>query len=390
MVSQRKAWVLMVCMTASSFAGTGCVSLGPSEQEMLRELRACGIEEHRQEIRNPVIAGGLNLLPGWGSFHLAEDAPEKLTIATPGVESGLTTAPSRRTQPGFFLLEGVTDTGVAASPPEPADIADTAGVKEEALVETKPRADAGKKIDWEFGADCRYFLYEEDHGDFMELSGPLLGIHASATSFRQDRLYWRICADLSGGTGTYEGYMDGQAVTDHLGTYLFELGGHLGRVVGKDVALDEDGPQQAVYFGLGLRRWHTSRGSHPGSYDRDITQLQLIPIGYGFRFPAGKGRWGMRGEIGTLLYGRVDSYLSDVSALVGDASNEQYPFTGFGLNLSAFYDLPVRERRYVRLEGFLQAWRVDESEPDRVPGVGVVWEPENETYVVGLRVSWTF
>ncbi|MSP19487.1 MAG: hypothetical protein EXR74_07945 [Bdellovibrionales bacterium] len=53
-------------------AQISCTHLNTSEREDLRELQSYGIRESSEEdVANPLLAGGLNLLPGFGNFYLA-------------------------------------------------------------------------------------------------------------------------------------------------------------------------------------------------------------------------------------------------------------------------------------------------------------------------------
>lgn len=53
------------------FSSVGCVTLSRFDQERLQELKNVGISETEVQKKNPGIAGGLNLLPGFGNFYLA-------------------------------------------------------------------------------------------------------------------------------------------------------------------------------------------------------------------------------------------------------------------------------------------------------------------------------
>ncbi len=48
----------------------------PSERANLRELEGYGISENEQAIKNPGLAGVLNILPGFGNFYLAVGSGE--------------------------------------------------------------------------------------------------------------------------------------------------------------------------------------------------------------------------------------------------------------------------------------------------------------------------
>jgi hypothetical protein len=53
----------------------------PSERANLRELEGYGVRETDQAIKNPGIAGALNILPGFGNFYLAVGTGESSVSA---------------------------------------------------------------------------------------------------------------------------------------------------------------------------------------------------------------------------------------------------------------------------------------------------------------------
>ena len=54
----------------------GCTSLSRSDKERYQELKQLGIRGDDQRVKNPVTAGALNLLPGFGNFYLAAGTEE--------------------------------------------------------------------------------------------------------------------------------------------------------------------------------------------------------------------------------------------------------------------------------------------------------------------------
>lgn len=55
---------------------TACVSMRPADNENLRDLQQYGIKQEEQAIKNPGVAGALNVLPGFGNFYLATGTDE--------------------------------------------------------------------------------------------------------------------------------------------------------------------------------------------------------------------------------------------------------------------------------------------------------------------------
>lgn len=59
---------ILVILLCSLFS---CTHLTNKEQAELRQLKNYGIKENDHQVADPVLAGGLNLLPGFGNFYLA-------------------------------------------------------------------------------------------------------------------------------------------------------------------------------------------------------------------------------------------------------------------------------------------------------------------------------
>lgn len=55
---------------------TGCISLNSSEKATLTELESYGISSTEHKIKQPGVAGILNILPGFGNFYLASGTDE--------------------------------------------------------------------------------------------------------------------------------------------------------------------------------------------------------------------------------------------------------------------------------------------------------------------------
>jgi len=73
----KKYFCLIFCLV---FLAAGCASLGHQERSTLRELKSVGISPTEQTIKNPYLAGGLNLFPGFGNFYLGIGADEPVQI----------------------------------------------------------------------------------------------------------------------------------------------------------------------------------------------------------------------------------------------------------------------------------------------------------------------
>ena len=54
----------------------GCTTMSRSDKERYQELKSHGIRGDDHQVKNPVAAGALNLLPGFGNFYLAVGTEE--------------------------------------------------------------------------------------------------------------------------------------------------------------------------------------------------------------------------------------------------------------------------------------------------------------------------
>lgn len=66
-----KTFIKLALILASIFYICGCTTLSKTEKTTLRELRTYGIMPNEVKVKEPAIAGGLNILPGFGNFYLA-------------------------------------------------------------------------------------------------------------------------------------------------------------------------------------------------------------------------------------------------------------------------------------------------------------------------------
>ncbi len=65
---RNRAALATLLLAACIFSG--CVHISKSDRMFLREIDALGLPE-AEPVKHPAVAGGLNLLPGFGNFYLA-------------------------------------------------------------------------------------------------------------------------------------------------------------------------------------------------------------------------------------------------------------------------------------------------------------------------------
>ncbi len=66
-----KTLTKLILVTLSIFYLCSCTTLSKSEKTTLRELRTYGIMPNEIKVKEPAVAGALNILPGVGNFYLA-------------------------------------------------------------------------------------------------------------------------------------------------------------------------------------------------------------------------------------------------------------------------------------------------------------------------------
>ncbi len=239
-----------------------------------------------------------------------------------------------------------------------------------------------------------WFDYEEP--GLMREYGFLPGIGVRAR-FRPDApgIVLDAQAELFGGVLTYDGeYQDGTPLTADTVDMVTEERGTIGYdLLGRDWRV-------TPYLGLGYRYWF-DRVQVSGGYRREIRYL-FAPMGLEAAWKLDRSAVvGMRGEYDLFLQGWVSSHLSDVSASWDDAENGQDFGSGHGVRGAAFATWPIGQSHFLTLEAFARYWWVGDSKRTIINGPDdpdttvveqryYVWEPKNETLMLGLALSLAF
>lgn len=223
-------------------------------------------------------------------------------------------------------------------------------------------------------------MYYDEPG-LMEEKGMLHGGVLSWTGYSGKRLFM-VGGELEllKGGMDYDGqYSDGTKLTCNTDDRYLDLRFLAGKGMGfGSWAL-------TAYAGLAGRYWF-DRIKAVGGYEREIKQAYL-PLGIRIRHLS--GRWSLGGSLegNLLIYGRVESALSQVGPQYGDADNIQEFMSGLGGRISAFAE--YRVGGYILgLEPYYRYWQVRESKIDTIPYGGrraEVVEPENRSHMTGIR-----
>ena len=219
-------------------------------------------------------------------------------------------------------------------------------------------------------------IYEErhpvDNSFFMSQDGWMMGLNANSETYEgstylglKGRAAYGQVDYQSAGTGTMTGIPD----------YQLEYTGYIGFPF-------ENANSRVTYFtGLGGRYLLNASGlklsstGHAG-YDRE-SRYVYMPLGINYEI----NMWELRYEYLYFLYGQQKSYLSDVSSIYPDVTNDQEE--GSGMKLTA---------KYTSGDGFgyefyMDYWDIADSKLDVS---GNFMEPRNTTSETGLRVFWRY
>ena len=70
--------ILLAVITSALF--TACISMSPSDTARYQDLKFQGYNEADHRVKNPGVAGALNILPGFGNFYLAPQDPDQWIV----------------------------------------------------------------------------------------------------------------------------------------------------------------------------------------------------------------------------------------------------------------------------------------------------------------------
>jgi len=221
---------------------------------------------------------------------------------------------------------------------------------------------------FEFSSKLGFYEYKEP--GYMKIDGPVLGLGAKYSHALGADDFFQIDASVMAGLLDYQGTgsLDN---TENFSTDIRAL--YL-----KNHTL-ENGTVVTPYTGLGYRflyndlRGNTSTGA--GGYRR-LSHYVYLPVGILTYITDGYGnKIELNGELGILIRGYQQSYLSDFYSNVSDVKNEQK--TGHNLRVSALYKFDSYS-----IGPYYNRWSVGRSNIEN----GWV-EPKNSTNEFGLMLK---
>ncbi len=256
-----------------------------------------------------------------------------------------------------------------------------------------------KRHSFEVGPELYYFNYEETRSNFdqdetiMEEEGIFYGVTGAYTfrewvseSGEQDSLdgkglILRAEGRFAVGTVDYDGQTwGGEPLTiNDIDDHTMELRPLIGFS-----SMSKTG-EGVLYTGFGYRYLNDDMSKFSGGYERE-SNYYYIPIGITGTGLENADGWttGLTFEFDCLLKGLQKSHLSDAGLGLSDVENKQNK--GWGLRASMRF---IR-RGNMAFEPFVRLWVIDDSEVEIIEDGVAGYEPENETFEVGVNIMMRF
>ena len=243
-------------------------------------------------------------------------------------------------------------------------------------------AQAAERDDSTWSVMGHYVAYEEP--GLMKEHGPLYGVAAAYRGAVTNSRFWQLDFEyLTGDKLTYDGSLQDAArtpVTAPTHDRIWSFRGLFGWITEREVLT------YSPFVGIALRDLN-DKVQHPGGYEREITYLYL-PAGLEIGNDLGNGwSWKITGELDLLLSGTVVSHLSDVNSSAPDITNRQDSGFGYRAMFSLVYG---GESFGVRIQPYYQHWDVDDSDFVMLTATSYLYEPKNNTKMIGLQVGADF
>lgn len=197
---------------------------------------------------------------------------------------------------------------------------------------------------------------------------------------------WFVRGDLRYANGKVD--YSGSGTMSNCPQWYYELRG----IIGKD--FDQGTYNLSPYFGFGYRylfndlRGVTSTGDI--GYRRK-SQYVYLPVGVTYRFKLESDtKLATTVEYDRLIKGQQMSYITDVTNLVSDQTNDQHK--GYGIKASMYF-----EKNNWFFGPWFHYWNINQSDSTSatVTLLGVTyaatfWEPKNKTTEAGLKLGIKF
>lgn len=251
-----------------------------------------------------------------------------------------------------------------------------------------------KKHQFEFGPEIFSYVYKEPNLS-VDIRGVMVGF-SGLYEFRPQKSenildeiisVYKLDGRFAYGSLDYSDTSGFPTVKDNnIDNYSLEFRG----AAGYDFFINERNVV-TPYLGLGFRYLYYGGGSAGrGNYDR-VSHYLYVPFGFDFLSQLDKGwQWGANFEADVLVWGRQDSYLSDIdNYYYGDIRNRQK--RGLGLRGSVKFIRKADSVNFV-FEPFIRYWHINNSDTTYFISNGGFYsdgysEPNNNTTEAGLKVA---
>ena len=241
---------------------------------------------------------------------------------------------------------------------------------------------------WEVGPEAYYFQYKEPSFN-VKTDGIMYGVAGSYTHHNYN--HWMIKADGQAAWGGVDYGSTVSGTVNGIDDTMLE-----GRVVeGYDIYLQED-VIFTPFFGSGYRYLNddssgkiSSTGAH--GYERESNYF-YSPVGVEFSSKF-EGDWdfGAILEYDLLWIGQQKSHLENVASGLNTVSNDQN--SGYGFRGSVKFQ-KKGDQFDLLIEPFVRWWNVKDSQESVITYTGAIvgyaYEPKNETFEAGGKISLIF
>jgi hypothetical protein len=261
-----------------------------------------------------------------------------------------------------------------------------AGIATPAQGQTRPGFEAGLEA-FQIG-------YKEfDEGElFIREDGQMLGIHLSYVQPIAGGLFGRVRLSGAAGSVDYDP-LDEPVIED-----IDQSSGRVELHLGYDFML-KGGTSITPFAGYGARLFEDESGGRETEsgrlgFDREIT-YRYVPVGLAASIPVGgRKRLNLSAQYNHVIGGEVNNLFSRIDP---DLPDVELDFNGgHGLEASAMLSLPVGRRHAINVGPFIRRWDLNQSDsftivnPDDPTEVITVFEPENRTTEIGVRLGFSF
>jgi hypothetical protein len=294
----------------------------------------------------------------------------------------------------ILILSFSSSKSRAVEGPKPAPTAPEATEATDDTDDSMARYQSRERVTVKVGDIISYHYTEPGPG--VTISGSMPQISGGYTQYmfrRSVPMFWGVDASYAGYWQQDMHYSG--SIQNVSGNVMPLQAGATDRIAtlrGKFGFALHDSPTHVLNFYFGMAIWNLhDKGTSAGSYDRSITYL-YAPVGVEWAQRSGAFLWSSAFEFNPLLYGNVESDLSEANSSYPNVTNTQGPGDGIGFKL-----ILNAEWRFgnwsLLVDAYDQYWKFGASDTQYVTigtQTGSLIEPPNSTNMVGLDLGTRF